>query len=139
MKFAERLRIIRQENGITQAQLARMTGLSPTAINKYEKGERTNISAPIISALASALGLSWQELVYQTEMEGQTAVALDRNLNHSYAGGRSFLNGTEVTELLNDDDLQAELLRAFNALGYHGKMEAVKRLQELSEVAKYQK
>lgn len=38
-KFAQRMRELRKENGLTQNQVAKMMGLSESAIAKYEQGK----------------------------------------------------------------------------------------------------
>ncbi len=40
VKFAERLKEVRKEKGLSQTQLAKATGLSQPAIAKWENGER---------------------------------------------------------------------------------------------------
>ena len=62
MAFAERLRQLRKERGITQAELARVSGLSLGAIRDYEQGRRD----PLLSKaaqLATALNVFVDELV----------------------------------------------------------------------------
>lgn len=53
--FGQRLRGLRQEQGLTLAQLAERTGLTASNINKYEHGERANPSIETVMRLASAL------------------------------------------------------------------------------------
>ena len=38
-KFAQRMRELRKENGLTQNQVEKMMGLSESAIAKYEQGK----------------------------------------------------------------------------------------------------
>jgi len=40
-KFAERLKEVRDEKGLSQSALARAVGLSQACISKWESGERT--------------------------------------------------------------------------------------------------
>ena len=39
-KFSERLRALRKEAGLSQAELARLTGTTKSSVNMYERGER---------------------------------------------------------------------------------------------------
>lgn len=57
MSFAETLTQARNNLGITQAELARRIGVSRASISRYESGERTNISFPVIYAICKALGI----------------------------------------------------------------------------------
>lgn len=41
MGFAERLRMLRQQRGLSQQELAKKLGISGSAISMYERGERT--------------------------------------------------------------------------------------------------
>lgn len=58
--FLERLRLARQQSGLTQAQLARAVGRSQTWISKCELGER-RVDYVELEDLAEALGkpLEW--------------------------------------------------------------------------------
>lgn len=47
-KFSDRLKDLRAEKGLTQAQLAEETGLSRSAIGFWENGERIPLSSVII-------------------------------------------------------------------------------------------
>jgi len=52
MKFAERLKELREEKQLSQAQLAAATGLSHTAIVYWENGRRVpNANAVVILAV----------------------------------------------------------------------------------------
>lgn len=62
MSFAEMLTKARKSMGITQAELARRIGVSRAAISRYESGERTNITLPVISAICKTLGLEVSDL-----------------------------------------------------------------------------
>jgi len=57
--FADRLRELRTEAGLTQAELAVRAGLHPQAVVKLEAGEHQPTWATV-TALADALGLSCQ-------------------------------------------------------------------------------
>ncbi|MBD5636654.1 MAG: helix-turn-helix transcriptional regulator [Clostridia bacterium] len=48
-KFYERLKELRIEKGLTQAQLAEETGLSRSAIGFWENGERIPLASVIIT------------------------------------------------------------------------------------------
>ena len=49
MKFAERLKELRAERGVTQDKLAEETGLSQSALANWENGKRSPSAAAIIS------------------------------------------------------------------------------------------
>ena len=138
MKFGERLRVLRQERSMTQADLAKSIGVSPAAISRYESGERTRFSIPTIIAMATALHVTWQELVYGTEIENITANMMNnRSQKYNDPKGQAFFNGVPVTSIVTDEDCKTDLLHAFEKLNSAGKIEATKRIIELSELSKY--
>ena len=64
---SERIKDLRVEKRLTLEQLAELTGLSSSAIGKYESGEYKDISAFAIAKLADKLGVSTDYLLCQTE------------------------------------------------------------------------
>ena len=65
-KLFERIKELRVERGITQAQLARDTGLTISAISKWEQGSRVP-SAMVIITLAKYFGVSSDYLLGITD------------------------------------------------------------------------
>ena len=61
-EFGKRLKKARKAAGLSQVELAKITGLSKSAICNYESGKRTNPSIPVIKALAAALNTDWRKL-----------------------------------------------------------------------------
>jgi len=55
---------VRQKSGISQSQLARLSGVSRTMINHLERGIR-NPSVVVVHALASALDVDLAKLIRQ--------------------------------------------------------------------------
>ncbi len=58
MAFGERLRAIREQQGLTLAQVAVGTGVSEATVQRYESGEIKNPPQARVSALAQVLGVS---------------------------------------------------------------------------------
>ena len=56
VEFGKRLRVIRQDKGISQEELADLAGLHRTYVSSVERGKR-NISLLNIEKLAKALGV----------------------------------------------------------------------------------
>ncbi|MBR2442015.1 MAG: helix-turn-helix transcriptional regulator [Clostridia bacterium] len=61
-KFIERLKELRNEKGISQAQLAKATGLTQTAIAYWDTGKR-NPTAPAVIILARYFEVSTDYLL----------------------------------------------------------------------------
>jgi transcriptional regulator with XRE-family HTH domain len=62
MKATIMLKTIRQAKGLKQAELAKLIGVTQSAIAHYEKGTRP-IESPKLTALANALGASTDEIL----------------------------------------------------------------------------
>lgn len=62
MGFSENLRKAREENEISQAELAEKLGISQTAIYSYEKGSKVP-NVVLGCLIAEKLGLTCEELV----------------------------------------------------------------------------
>ena len=58
----ERLRQLRLERGLTQAQLARMLGVSPSSVGMYEQGRREP-DGDLLARMAAVLRCSTDELL----------------------------------------------------------------------------
>lgn len=69
MLTGPKLRAIRSLRGVTQAQLAETSGVSPTAIAEYEKGKR-DLRADTIRKLCEALRVQVRYIVDGTEITG---------------------------------------------------------------------
>ena len=65
MKFGEYLRELRRKKGLTQKELADMSGFSNAEISRIESGDRQKPSPIILKALAPCLGVSYEELLKQ--------------------------------------------------------------------------
>jgi transcriptional regulator with XRE-family HTH domain len=62
MRFAQRLRLQRQDRGLSQEELADRAGLHRTYVGSVERAER-NISIDSMERLAEALGLDVSDLL----------------------------------------------------------------------------
>src|SRR3954464_3160215 len=67
-EFGARLRAARDRRGMTQAQLAEVTGAYPSQISNYENGEKVPEGETMV-ALADALDVSLDELARGTPRE----------------------------------------------------------------------
>ena len=64
-RFGQRIRALRKERGLSQEELAELSGLDRTYISGIERGLR-NVALRNIEALAQALGVSMAELFENT-------------------------------------------------------------------------
>ncbi len=63
MKFPKRLKLKRQEAGMTQEQLAKAADMTTRTIQNYEMGARRPRNDAVIEKLASALDCTYEELM----------------------------------------------------------------------------
>lgn len=71
--FCQRLKDARSKKGWSQAELARNAGITPAAVNQFEKGPRKP-SLPILHSLASALEVSLDYLAGETDQTNEFKV-----------------------------------------------------------------
>lgn len=118
MKFNERLRAIRKEKGLTQAELAEKAGIAVNSVRLYEAGARLP-KLDTIARIAVAMGLTANDL-----MAGQWG---------KFDG--IFLSDEEFQQ----DDREAQLIYHFRTLNDNGQTVAVERVQELTQIPAYQR
>lgn len=61
--LGERLRFLREERGLSKAEVGRRAGMPRQAIHAYERGTRQNLTLANVYALAEALEVSVSELL----------------------------------------------------------------------------
>lgn len=67
MHLSDNLKRIREDRGISQVELAERCGMSASQISKMEQGAQKNPHIETVVAMAAALGVSIEELVFGTE------------------------------------------------------------------------
>lgn len=67
MHLSDNLKRIREDRGISQSELAERCGMSPGQISKMETGVQKNPHLDTVVAMAAALGVSMEELVFGHE------------------------------------------------------------------------
>jgi len=67
MTIGEHIRIARENEGLSQSQVARLCGLDPSTISFFECGKRSPIARNILK-LAEALNVSTDQLLGRHEM-----------------------------------------------------------------------
>lgn len=121
MTIGERIRATRKDHHMTQKQLGEKCGMADSAIRKYESSTLTP-KIETLQRIASALEVDINWL-----MNGQTLEQRDQAMKDYVA--RRF---TEV-------ELEQRLRDSYDALNIAGKEKAVERVEELTEIPKYQK
>lgn len=76
MTMGERIRILREQSGLTMEQLGEKIGVQKSAIKKYENGTVENIKRSTIKTMASIFGVSPSYLMFGEEIEEKNAPAI---------------------------------------------------------------
>lgn len=118
MDFSERLKTVRKEKGLTQAELAEKAGIAVNSIRLYESGKIVP-KLDTIARIARAMGVTANDLV-----AGQWG---------KLQGG--FRSETEIRQ----DDCEAQLIYHFQNLNENGQSIALKRIEEMTELPRYQR
>ena len=130
MTSGEKIKQIRKSLGFSAEELGALIGKSRATIYRYENGEIEDMPITILEPLAKALNttpaflMGWDEPTYYHKL-GKTE-ALDTFKADGIAG----------TEVLDDSD-EIKILNIFRKFSSTGKLEATKRLEELSYIPKY--
>ena len=141
MGIGERIKMVRVEKGMTQKQLGDLCGMADSAIRRYESG-RGNPTQKTLQRIADALDIHILDLLGAGEH-------LDK-----YQATARFPNGDTMTmenvrEVYNQVPAETQqeflkmlreaLLDAYDRLNIRGQQKALERIQELTEIPKYQR
>ena len=79
--FGERVRKRRQQEGLSQVELAEKVGISRTYLSEIERGRATNLSWKLVERLAATLGLSMEPEPYVDEQLSELPPGLEEFVN----------------------------------------------------------
>ena len=140
LKLYSNIKLLREELGLSQDDLAKKTGYtSRSSIAKIEKG-LVDLSQTKIDLFANALNttpaklMGWDEPTYYYNL-GKTEAYNSNNEYHSQENNNTLADTTKL-ELLDDSD-EIKIINMFRKLNSIGRVEAVKRLEELSYIPIY--
>lgn len=121
MSIADNIKYLRKKNKLTQKKLAELTGLAVITIQNYEAGKYEPKNESLYK-LRKAFDCNIYEL-------------LDKPFDGTYA---RLPDDDDMDEYLHYSTKKADsLLSHFDKLNENGQDEAVKRVQELTEIPKY--
>ena len=129
--IGERIRYYRKLAGLTQSELAKKAGISMMSIRRYETGERVP-NLETLRKIASCLNTDIISF-YKPPITLLDAVSINRT-------GLPFAeNVAKATVETVYKGKRGTLLSAFDCLNEAGQQKAVERVEELTEIPKYQK
>lgn len=140
MTVGEKIRKYRKEAGMTQAELGKKAGLSEAMIRQYELGKR-NPKFENLNKIAKALNITIDELgmVIIKHSENMHYFDLNRLSDAISAAYADEYHHYEIECNYEIDGQEKQLLESYNKLNELGQKEAIKRIEELTEIPKYQK
>lgn len=118
MTFAERIKALRLERGLTQKELGDRCGMADSAIRKYESGKVVP-GYDSLFKIAKALEIEDYRLIFDDD------------------GGFLFDNQNDEKAANEREDLREALLNTFFSLNIKGQRVAVERIKELSKICDY--
>lgn len=130
-----RIKVLRKEAGLTQAELAKKIGVSDASINKYEKG----IMSPKIDKLEKMAETFTVSVDYLT---GKSDSRLGYNEQWDSLAKKinsGIVNNNFVPSVSIENKDEAFLLSYFKKLNETGQKEALKQVRNLTKISDYQK
>lgn len=123
MTVGENIKRIRKEKKLTQKRLGELCGINEVQIRRYELGgKNANPKLSTIRKIAEALDVTLSELIEDWSLFSKEEIANDWN---------------NPNTLVSDDE--KTLIQDYHKLNDNGQSEARKRINELTQIPKYQK
>lgn len=149
VKIGDIIRDVRKRKGFTQTTLAEKVGISLMSIRRYENGERI-IPEKILHRINDELGEDVVEIYLSERKKEDDEIAKIIFDAHSITKAREFeeLTPEEISQLLAVAEKynivkpipkEERLLNAFNCLNEDGQDVAIERVEELTQIPKYQR
>lgn len=142
MTIGERIKEARKQKGMTQKQVADKCGMADSNLRAYELG-KAKPKIETLQRIADALETHIGHLMGTETPDNADITWLSSKLESipleelDQAMAEFIKDSAERFEHISINTLSDALWRAFGPLNKKGKVEAVRRVQELSELRKY--
>ena len=148
MTTGQRIRAARKAAGLTQAELAKILNIPFQGISQWERDVR-NPKYKTLQNLANALGVEWTDLVPEEEQGNvvrdharevlgaadKAVAAIEQEIEESCLQTDAIV---ALISLCVEPTTSKKLINNFLALNSAGQEKAVERVEELTEIPKYQ-
>lgn len=134
MTIGEQIRYVRKQVGLTQKELGTLSGTSETTIKQYELGKRQP-RIEKLQKIAHALGGTISDIFIVDDVDKAMELREDE-LRLGLDGMKFGIVTQKIHDFLAEDEYR--LLRTYYKLNDEGKAEAIKRVDELTEIRRYQ-
>lgn len=151
MSIGSKIRKYRKQQGLTQKELAKLSGLNEVTIRSYE-ADKYKPKQENLKKLANALGVyigeldaDWSKNINLENIDFREFALELSDLNNAISRKyeykkKTLLNTLDANGIIYVQDIQEQkIISDFRELNSNGKMEALKRIEELTEIPKYQK
>lgn len=147
MSIGQRIRDARKKAGMTQAELAEKLGISYVGVSQWERDIR-NPKQETIQRLSDALGCDFYWLLWGEELPIEERKAIDvmrffcTDDFHIKKAAKLAVHYSEVEHRekgYSFSKCETELISFFTKLNDKGQAVAVERVEELTEIEKYQR
>lgn len=132
MSIGDNIRRLRLEKKMTQKELSKLSGISEVMISQYERGVRVPKNNNM-ARIAYVLDKSGRELLDDELPFDLLDPTWDKDFIDIYRQPVPQIRDTHL------DYSENELITNYRMLNDAGKLEASKRVEELTEIVKYQK
>lgn len=105
--LGERLRAARERTGRSQRELEELSGIPQSTLHRVERGTKTRLDLSAVDALAQALGVRLDHLMYGSPVRGRVLVAARAE---SAGAGEASEVYDRAVELLELDEILDELV-----------------------------
>ncbi len=137
MQTGDLIKKARTNAGVTQAELAERLGITPQAVSQYERGIK-NPKLETIRRIAEALGVLVPDL-YPEGMQAMPILDWMESKGIPIVSGPSEAYWESLKQTKAEQNSKEEqLLNHFRTLNDNGQNVAVERVQELTEIPRYQ-
>ena len=136
MNFQE-MKKARKEKKITQETLAQLLGVNRATISKYETGV-IEPSVQQLLTISGFLGISLERLAGSAISDAYEEGIITGSENEEWEN-HSIIEFWKQAYGYSGSDYEIQLIELFSKLNSKGQQEAVKRVEELTEIPRYQK
>lgn len=139
MSIGSNIKDKRTQKGFTQKELGDRCGMADSAIRRYES-DRGNPTIKTLQRIAEALVVDWTELVPEEELGSNLWGGLAKAANYLTTSSEdNALEQADTAEVRKLSSTERTIISLFDELNESGQQKAIERVEELTEIPKYQK
>ncbi|SCI15756.1 transcriptional repressor DicA [uncultured Flavonifractor sp.] len=138
MSFGDQLKEARKKAGLTQEDLAKQIYTTKAAISRYENGQRIPRD-DVFMRLCLVLQLDVEEVNSLAKLAGFSGAQLSHGVNELFSFMDKVFDDPEYLKQDSVVPIRQKMLDVFDQLNADGQQKAVERVEELTEIPKYQR